>query len=191
MSTDIRGYLEYRADASGQYDAWAAGRLALPRDYLWFALLAGVRNTFGVTPLPAQGFPADASWPVLEEFFVEVVPDGTPERRPDGWFRQIPALGAAQWLTARPALRDTTLDAYFGRPLSASPTRLLQDGDAYAPSWVGVDDLERVRTRYRAACAEHPGYRQARDVPVEVRALLAALYVLPHARFVYWFDTEP
>lgn len=209
MGTDILGFLEYQQPHNLGYACWAS-QIALPRDYLWFTLLAGVRNTFGLTPdVAPRGLPPQTSMPVLEQFFVTVVPDAVAATDQRGAFREIHASTAAAWRQLRPHLRETDLDAVSPHfdwrqlppdlwetdldavgPHFATPdhTPLLQSVDWHTPSWLTLAELEAVRLRYRDLCPAYPGWATRRDIPDLAAALMGAMHAMPQARFVFWFD---
>ena len=188
MGTDILGFLEYQQPHNRGYDCWAS-KIALPRDYLWFALLAGVRNSFGVTPdVAPRGLPPQTSLPVLEQFFVTVIPDGVAATDPRGTFREIHASTAAAWRQLRPSLWETDLDAVGPHFPTPDHTPLLQNVDWHTPSWLTLAELEAVRIRYRDLCPAYPRWATRQDIPDLAAALMGAMHALPQSRFVFWFD---
>lgn len=179
MGCDIHGYIEFKENLG--YWEWADGRLMLPRDYLWYALLAGVRNDFaGIDPvISPRGIPDDASRRVLYDFFFEIVEqDVRPEYTFDAREPQFKAISpsiASEWRRRWPQNAERS---WIGHDL-------IQDPDNHTPSWLTLREMEAVEQRYLAYSNERGRlwYLDAMQL-----AVTAVMRTLPTSRFVFWFD---
>lgn len=85
-----RSYKEERGNFSPEY-SWSFGR-----NYSCFALMTGVRNGDGVTPIAVpKGFPPDASTESIHEYCLKIVPD---EEDDDNEEHTTTQSNASKWL---------------------------------------------------------------------------------------------
>lgn len=62
MGCDIHGHIEGAYKDSTDWELIALGELCLPRDYVLFGALAGVRDNSIVPVVPPRGSPKDGCW---------------------------------------------------------------------------------------------------------------------------------
>lgn len=170
MGCDIHTYVEY----SKKGDHWCAlTDNAGHRDYLMFAIMAGVRDYDGVKLFDAKGLPEGRlSWNAEGSHWCNVAPDNHPEwAGDDGW---ISKESAERWIDSGSSTADIR-DGVLKR---------VTNPDHHSHSWLTADELSKCLERYKVASE---GW-----APTEWVAILAAMKAIEGngdiARVVFWFD---
>ena len=178
MGCDIHGYLEYKPRWSESYQTWSENGIYLPRDYVWFASLAGVRDNWATPHRDPRGLPADVSLEVMQNFYCQVLPDemaNLHRGRPYTLFDAVPLSRANEW----------DEKGYIHSRTIFQDCNLIQHPDWHTPSWATLLELMTDHQSYQSVITRMGYGRQVAD---EVAALEASMLYLPQARFVYWFD---
>lgn len=167
MGCDIHGYVETR-----QHDKWWAftGTLSLPRDYLMFTLLAGVRSTGEESPLiPPRGFPGDASYETKDEFGLHIT------EHECQW-------GDCHITTQQQA--DKWVSGGYSFPIGDTQ---ISSPDHHTPSWLTAHELAHI-----IAVREITKGGSLYPLGAEYRGLLTLMASFEELgrspRFVFWFD---
>ena len=168
MGTDIHASVEVTESTDER--SWVASflKVALPRDYSLFSLLAGVRShDTGVTALiPPKGLPSAISRETLSR--LELVVDD-----------DLAAVECENACTRAQA--EAWVVSGTSRYLDVDQNRIL-DPDAFAVSWLRTDEVARVVNEYSA---------RWQLAPTELSAVLAAMRICEAAkrpaRLVLWF----
>ena len=159
MGCDIHAFIDYDCDMTDwTYANSFAEEIDLPRNYLLFGLLAGVRQRIDVEPVSLpKGLPDKVSWPVERRYTIyisDVERDKVQQWLANGW--------STLWRNHR-----------------------ITNPDWHSASWLSVDELEEVERRYDSYVANHHLIQIRNNV---LAAIIAAMKMLPAGRLVFWFD---
>lgn len=169
MGCDITAYIEYSTSTDDDGTRWFNDFASIPinRNYLLFALMAGVRNRHEIEPVrERKGLPSNVSEVVLVECCL-LINEGestiynvcTPEEA-----ERLLKNGASKYI------RDD----------------LITNPDYHSYSWLSIQELEEVQRRFINYTQSEP------DLILE--AAIAAMKVLDRdgtgcSRLVFWFDS--
>jgi len=173
MGTDLIGHIEYqhykRPDGTLTWHPWANPFFG--RNYVLFALLAGVRSTDDIAPVIApRGFPNDLSPEVMHEFTLLVVNEVRNSNQcTHSEAEYYVAHGASRWVVG---------------PENPYP-RVSRLG-LHTPSWLTTAELIVVQERFAAIKED------GQDHHVELDATIAAMKtfdpeLIGKARLMFWF----
>lgn len=181
MGCDIHAYIEFGEDMTDVTRIECFGKVRIPRNYLLFALLAGVRSDGTVEPVvPPRGIPKPLSFCVAGKYTEFVKPKERPKLLqdntvrwwdPDKLYRVCPDWHTPSWLTAD-ELRLVRKEFLAAQSALDTDDGLPAEYDLLITN-VGVVRGTRLGTR---------------PWPVHMDAVIAAMDVLPNARLVFWFD---
>lgn len=169
MGCDIHAHLDFvEVDACGAPRASYFCGFEIPRDYVLFTVLAGVRAKNG-DPAPVanpKGFPTDIGSPV-SVFCAYEINDELAAAEIDGFCSQE---DAEEWV-----------EEGVSRYLDSGKSRV-SDPDAHSHSWLTADDVENANHLYCNATGKYNPYLAA--VAGAMRAFDADER---KARLVFWF----
>lgn len=197
MSCDIHAYIEYKS-----HDSWrsfSSDELKLGRDYMLFALMAGVRLEYVTPVMPPRGIPDDLSWEAREDYHLQLI---------DGDERNLPEHCCTREQAERYVKYGSKRVVFDGIEYVIHP-------DWHTPSWLTLDELREVQRRYatsemqdgsdegfqlrmrdfilndRSGPFPEPPLRP-RSMHVELAAVIGAMSALnaldKTPRLVFWFD---
>lgn len=144
MGCDIHAYIDYDETLKDErVHTSSFGRVQIPRNYVLFAALVGVRNDGWVEPVAEpNGLPERLSWRTEEDYYLTV----DDEAEAKGWERYCSEDQAARWV--RQGVSS------WGPPHPNPKYRRISHPDWHSTSWFTVPELEEAQRRY--ALVERP-----------------------------------
>lgn len=182
MGADIHAYIEYRNPYGGKSFSPLGGQLYLPRDYIMFGLMAGVR-THPENASKAKGIPDDLGWESLDDYYLRVVDDYDSE---SGYSN--PGYCSPERAEKYVRENGSIWREGYG-PDSKYPQ--LTNPDWHSASWMTTRELNNVFHAYISETRkiESIVWADGGIFPDPAwRAALAAMKELPEPRLVFWFD---
>lgn len=189
MGADIHMYVEYRnkkqakeRDARGEKPYWLAygNRVNPGRNYIMFAILAGVRGEYDESFHPKGKLPKDMmSWTTASDAFMHIYPKKHEDKEWEGF---VTLEKATKWET-------------WGRQIiineNGEPTHI-EHPDWHSHTWMSIEELKKAYKIYAKKASKEWGEKITKP-HVEWMALLASMKALEgdgenEVRVVFWFD---
>jgi hypothetical protein len=184
MGCDIHMYIEY-IDKSRKDEAVKEGRKPYwfnfgdsfnpGRNYIMFAILAGVRGHYKDSFEPKGKIPMDEmGWASRDDAYIYI------SKEPIQGDYSVNEIHALLW-----EKRGHEVIRINGKPT------WVENPDIHSYSWMNIEELEKTFEIYKVRASEEWG--EEIKVPIEYQALLAAMKTLEddgenEVRVVFWFD---
>jgi hypothetical protein len=177
MGCDIWAFVEY-GFGTGGYKALFDGPILLPRNYIVFAALAGVRNRDEKPPLyEARGLPEDLSSSAFECYYSYVVDNAQVEIFKGFHYVVIDKLSASD--------KNSLLPPEQGHGLMRSNYGYLADTDFHTPSWLKLSEVINALEYHGIGLDTLPAEYQ---VLLDTMSSIKRRKLSSYARLVFWFS---
>lgn len=189
MGADIHMYVEYRnketakvRDARGEKPYWVSygDRVNPGRNYIMFAILAGVRGEYEESFQPKGKLPREMmSWGTSSDAYMHIYDKEDEGKDWEGFVTLEKATEWSRW-------GNIIIDDDNGKPA------LVEHPDWHSHSWMSIEELEQAYKIYAEKASQEWGEEITRP-HVEWMALLASMKALEgdgenEVRVVFWFD---
>lgn len=177
MGADIHAYLEYKEKNSNYWRSMTSNYGS--RDYLWFAIVAGVRDYEGNQVFEPKGIPEgslssevhSSYWRYITEDDNEYMEGRTSRARAEEWIEKKYSIGKYN---------------------DAGKLTHVSDPDDHSHSWFTKDELLLAIDAYKDKANKYEYFDGRTPQPVEWIAVAAAMVAFEaldyECRLVFWFD---
>jgi len=168
MGCDIHAYIEYGVDYKDKIIMSDFARVNIWRDYALFGIMAGVRRD-EVQLFEPRGIPKDLGFYADYDYYLWVNDEARKNEERDG---KVCSRSKAEEYVKE-----------WGCAYKDEQKTFVSDPDYHTASWLTADEFQQCLDKLTTL-----DYRYGSVISPPLKAIAAAMKVLPNARLVFWFD---